>query len=36
VAAGLTDHLMEMSDLVAMFGKANPPKKRGAYKKKAA
>jgi len=36
MAAGLTDTLMEMSDLVAMIDGANPLKKRGAYKKKAA
>ena len=33
MAAGLTDKLMEMSDLVAMIDAANPPKKRGHIRK---
>jgi IS1 family transposase len=37
MAAGLTDSVMDMSDIVAMIdAKAGAPKKRGPYKKKAA
>jgi hypothetical protein len=33
MAAGLTDHLMSMEEVAAMIEAANPPKKRGPYKK---
>jgi len=33
MAAGLTDKLMDMEDIAAMIEAANPPKKRGPYKK---
>jgi IS1 family transposase len=36
MAAGLTDHLWAWEDVIAMIDAANPPKKRGAYKEKAA
>ena len=35
-AAGITDELLSMEDIVNMIEAANPPKKRGRYKKKAA
>ncbi len=33
MAAGITDRLWEMSDIVALIDAASPPKKRGPYKK---
>lgn len=33
MAAGVTDHLWEMSDIVALIDGANPPRKRGPYRK---
>jgi IS1 family transposase len=36
MAAGVTDHLWEMSDIVALIDAANPPKPRGPYKRKVA
>ena len=35
MAAGLTEHLMSMEDVANMIEAANPPKKRGPYKKAA-
>lgn len=35
MAAGITDHLWEMADIVALIDAANPPKKRGPYRQKA-
>jgi hypothetical protein len=35
MAAGLTDKLMSMEDVALMIEVANPPKKRGPYKKAA-
>src|SRR5436853_5505124 len=34
--AGIADRLMSMADLCAMMDEANPPKKRGPYKKQVA
>lgn len=34
--SGIAKELMSMADLCAMMDAANPPKKRGPYKKKAA
>lgn len=36
MAAGITDRVMDMADLVKLIDEANPPKKRGPYKKAAA
>jgi IS1 family transposase len=36
MAAGITDKLWSWEDVIAMIDAANPPKKRGTYKKKAA
>jgi IS1 family transposase len=36
MATGLTDRLWSWEDVIAMIDAANPPKKRGAYKKKTA
>ncbi len=36
MAAGLTDKLWSWEDVIAIIDAANPPKKRGPYKKKAA
>jgi hypothetical protein len=36
MAAGLTDELLSMESLCTIMDEANPPKKRGPYKKRAA
>ena len=36
MAAGMTDKLWSWEDVIAMIDATNPPKKRGAYKKKVA